>query len=254
MRVVWAVMRREIQSYFVSPIAYAFIATFLVITEAGFVNGVVRHAKTPAAILETMGITLRTALVAGQFGIITWGTFAVLLSLPGLSMRLLSEERKGGTAELLFTSPITTPQIVVGKYLGAMAIFGLILVLTLPMPGLLFWKAQPEGAALACAYLGLFLYGGVIVAAGLLASSLTDNQFIALVVTYAIVLPLILVELIVPIARAPWDAIFSSVSIGWALKQASLGVLDSGYVLLDVVLVAAFLFLAVRVVDSAHWR
>lgn len=254
MSAVWAVMRREIQAYFVSPTAYAFMAMFLAITSAGFATGVFRHAMTPAAVLENMGVTIRTALVAGPYGLITWGTFAVLLSLPGLSMRLLSEERKSGTAELLFTSPITTPQIVVGKYLGTMAIFGLILVLTLPLPGFLFWKAQPEGAALACAYLGLLLYGGVIVAIGLFASSLTESQFIALVLTYAIAIPLILVELIVPIARAPWDSILAGVSIGFALKRASLGALDSAYVALEVVLVAAFLFLAVRVIDSSRWR
>jgi len=251
---VWAIMRREIQAYFVSPTAYAFMAVFLALTSIGFAIGVFRHAMTPAAVLENMGVTIRTALVAGPYGLVTWANFAILLSLPGLSMRLLSEERKAGTAEMLFTSPITTLQIVLGKYFGTMAIFLLILLLTLPLPGFLVWKAQPEIAAIACAYLGLLLYGGVIVAIGLFASSLTENQFIALVLSYAIVIPFTLVELVAPIARPPWDAIFSAVSIGFALKQASLGALDSAYLVLEVVLVSAFLFLAVRVVDSSRWR
>lgn len=254
MSVVWAIMRREIQGYFVSPVAYAFMALFLIIMEAGFANGVAVYASTPAAVIQLRGMSIRTSLVAGPLGIITWGTFAVLLSLPGLSMRLLSEERKGGTAELLFTSPITTPQLVLGKYFGILAVFALILAFTLPMPAFLFWKARPEVAALAVAYLGLFLYGAVIMAIGLFASCLTESQFIALVVTYAIVVPFILLEMIRTVARPPFDVIFSSLSIGWALKQASLGFLDSAYLVLDLVLVTAFLFLSVRVVDSSRWR
>ena len=169
-------------------------------------------------------------------------------------MRLLSEEKKNGTAELLFTSPITTVEIVIGKYLGSVALYGMILLLTLSMPGFLFLKAQPELGALCCAYLGLFLYGAVILAAGLFSSSLTENQFIALVLTYALVLPLILVEFVVPIARPPLDSALAALSLGYALKLAALGGLDSSYVVLHAVLIGAFLFLAVRVIDSDRWR
>ena len=254
MRAILAIVRREFQAAFVSPIAYAFIAIFLLIVGVGFTTGVYQYATTPALMLEQLGLTLRTSLVAGQYGLATWATFAILLSLPGLSMRLLSEEKKGGTAELLFTSPITTAQIILGKYFGAMSIFALILVLTLPMPAFLALKARPEIAAIGAAYLGLLLYGGVVVAIGLFASSLTENQFIALILTYALTVPLILMELVAPAARPPWDGILASLSIGFALKQASLGVLDSACVALDLVLIVGFLFLSVRVIDSSRWR
>jgi ABC-2 type transport system permease protein len=254
MTAVWSIMRREIQAYFVSPMAYAFITIFLVVVAFGFTSGVIVYASTPAMVMQEMGMSLRTQLVAGRYGLITWGTFAVALSLPGLAMRLLSEERKSGTAELLFTSPITTTHLVLGKYFGTLSVYALILILTLPLPGFLFFKAQPEAAALACAYLGLFLYGGVMVAIGLFTSCLTENQFIGLVLTYVIAVPLVIIELVVPIARAPWDAILASLSIGWALKQSSLGLLDTSYLALDVVLIVAFLFLSVRVLDSSRWR
>jgi len=251
---VWALMRRELSAYFVSPMAYAFMAMFLLLVAAGFSVGITRYAMTPAMVIERFGWSIRTQLISGTWGLMTWGTFAALLSLPGLSMRLLSEEKKSGTAELLFTSPITTLQIVVGKYLGSLALYGMILLLTLSMPGFLFLKAQPEVGALCCAYLGLFLYGAVILAVGLFSSSLTENQFIALVLTYALVIPFILVEFVVPIARPPFDTALAALSMGYALKVAALGTLDSSYVILHVVLIGTFLFLAVRVIDSDRWR
>jgi ABC-2 type transport system permease protein len=244
-------MRRELSAYFVSPTAYAFMAVFLLIVGAGLAVGITRYAMTPAMVIERLGWSIRTQLVSGTWGLMTWGTVATLLALPGLSMRLLAEDKKSGTAELLFTSPITTFEIVIGKYLGSLALYGLILLMTLPMPAFLVANAQPEVGALLAAYLGLFLYGAVILAAGLFASALTENQLIALVVTYAIVIPLILVEFVVPIARPPLDSALAAISFGYALRTAALGTLDSSYVVLHLVLIAAFLFLCVRTVDPA---
>jgi ABC-2 type transport system permease protein len=227
---------------------------FLILVSGGFAVGVVRYAMTPAMIIERFGWSIRTQLVSGTWGLMTWGNLAALVSLPGLSMRLLSEEKKSGTAELLFTSPISTTQIVAGKYAGSVALYALILVLTLPLPGFLIWNARPELAALATAYLGLFLFGAVLLAVGLFASSLTENQFIALALTYVLVIPFILVEFVVPLVRPPFDRALGALSLGYALKAAALGTLDSAYLALHAILVAAFLFLAVRVIDSHRWR
>ena len=251
MSAVSAIMRRELAAYFVSPIAYAFMTVFLALVAVGLSVGITRYAMTPAMVIERFDWSIRTQLVSGLWGIMTWGTFAALLTLPGLSMRLLAEDKKSGAAELLFTSPITTTEIVVGKYLGSLALYGMILLATLPMPAFLFLTAQPEIGALAGAYIGLFLYGAVILAAGLFASALTENQFIALIVTYALVAPLILVEFVIPLARPPVDSALAAVSLGYALKAAGLGTIDSSYVVLQLVLVAAFLFLCVRVIDPA---
>ncbi|HEX4823213.1 MAG TPA: ABC transporter permease [Candidatus Polarisedimenticolaceae bacterium] len=254
MSAVVAVVKRELQAYFVSPVAYAFMAVFLFIIAAGFSVGFMRYVMIPAAVFEKWGLTIRTQLVAGQYGLVTWGYFAALFSLPGLSMRLLSEEKKLGTAELLFTSPITSAQIVVGKFFGAVTLYAFILFLTLPFPAFLAWKGEPELAALGAAYLGLFFYGAVMLAAGVFASSLTESQFIALILTYAIVMPLVLVEFAVPLVRPPFDQVVSALAIGYALKAAALGSIDTAYVILQTILIAAFLFLAVRVIDSPRWR
>ena len=183
----------------------------------------------------------------------TWGNFAALISLPGLSMRLLSEERKSGTAELLFTSPITSPQIVLGKYFGSLALYALILAPHPSDAGVSGLEGAAGVAALACAYLGLFLYGAVMLAIGLFASALTENQFIALVLTYAIVVPMYLLERVSNLVGPPFDMVLGAFA-ATKVWVAGRGAIDSHYVFLWFAFIFLFLFLSGRVLDSTRWR
>ena len=151
MRPMLAIARREMQACFVSPIAYVFMTVFLLVAGLGFYYGVTRFAMLDPATVEQNHMSLRNVLVAGRFGIVRWVLAACLVSLPGLSMRLLSEEKKSGTVELLFTSPVTTFQLVLGKYFGMLAVYALILFLTTPLVGILVWKGRPELLAVAVA-------------------------------------------------------------------------------------------------------
>lgn len=254
MRAMLAVARREVQAYFVSPIAYVFMTVFLVVAGIGFYYGVRRYSMLDPAYVESAHMSLRNVLVAGRFGIVRWVLIACLLSLPGLSMRLLSEEKKGGTVELLFTSPLTTFQLVLGKFLGTVFVYALILLLTTPLVGILVWKGRPELAAVAVAYLGMFLYGATLLAIGLFASSLTESQFIALVVAYVIILPFLLVDMLFGLAGPLMDLILSGLAIGVGLDRMGTGLVDTHFLVLFLVLISTFLFLSVRVLDSARWR
>jgi ABC-2 type transport system permease protein len=247
-------MRREIQAYFVSPIAYAFIAVFLLVSGVGFFYGMQVYRMIGAASAAEHAVTLRTHLVAGPFGFVTWVHIAMGISLPGLSMRLISEERKAGTIELLMTSPVSTVQLVLGKYLGTLAVYLMILAMTLPCVGILVWKGRPESAALAVTYCGIFLYGSVLIAMGLFASTLTESQFVALIVAYALFLPFALLDRVVGFAGPTLDPLLAGISIGVGLRYSARGLLDSHYVLMYGVLVFAFLFLSTRVLDSGRWR
>ena len=254
MRSIWAITRREILAYFVSPIAYAFMTMFLLVVGIRFYAGVREYMATPAMLLDQIGATIRTSLVGGRAGFATVSHLAMMLSLPGLSMRLLSEERKQGTAELLFTSPITSAQIVLGKYFGTVAIYLLILVGTLPMFAWLGWVAEPEWGALFATYLGLFLHGCMLLAIGLFASSFTENQFVALVLTYAIVVPIYLLERVSNLLGPPFDLALSAFAATKGLRVAGRGAVDSHYVFLWIAYVFVFLFLSGRVLDSKRWR
>lgn len=254
MRTVAAVARREIQANFVSPIAYAFMALFLAVTAAGFLYGLLLYSLMGAALAEQRGLSLRTNLIGGPNGLVQWANIAIMISLPGLSMRLFSEEKKSGTIELLFTSPVTTVEMVLGKFLGALVVYAAILVLTLPYIGILAFKGNPELPAVAVAYLGLFLYGAVVLAVGLFASSLTENQFVALVIAYAILVPFLLMELLVGFAGPLFDPILAALSLGAARRFMALGLLDTQFLVVFCALIFVFLFLSARVLDSGRWR
>lgn len=254
MRAVWSIMRREILAYFVSPIAYAFLVIFLLIVGTSFLVALNTYIRIPTTFMENLNLNLQKFFFGGARGLGLWAQAAMLISLPGLSMRLLSEERKSGTSELLFTSPLTTVQIVLGKYFGTLVVLLLLLVLTTPTLAILGWKASPDWPAVAVAYLGLFLFGAVVLAVGLFASALTENQFIALLLTYLMVIPLYIVEPLIGFLGSPLDQIFLALSVTFGLRMACFGSLDSHYLVLCGVSIASLLFLSGRVLDSARWR
>src|SRR5262245_65160062 len=110
----------------------------------------------------------------------------LLFTLPMITMRTYSEEKRSGTMELLLTSPVTDFQIIMGKFLGAMGLYAAMLGVTLIHMALLFWVSQPEWMPILTSYLGLLLLGGCFMAVGLLISSLTKNQIVAVVATFAV--------------------------------------------------------------------
>ena len=248
---VWAIVRRELQAYFVSPIAYAVIVVFLLIATFGFASSLSRYLTIPPFVLEERGFDLRS--IVGR-GLVMWAMIGLILTLPALSMRLFSEEKKTGTAELLMTSPLTTGQLVLGKYLGALAVLAIMLALTFGFPVVLEILASPDWGAFATSYVGLLLYGGVLLAVGVFASSLTENQIVALVVTYAIFLPLWAIEVLVGFVGRGLDDILASTSVNFGLRLMGLGLVNSHYLVLTVALVFTFLFLSVQVLDSTRWR
>lgn len=254
MRAVLAILRREVQACFVSPVAYVFMVAFLVVMALGFNFGLHLYVTMAPLVAEQSGATLRTDLIGGPNGIVGWAQIAILVSLPGLSMRLFSEERKAGTIELLFTSPVTTAQLVAGKFLGTVAVFACILVLTLPLMAVVAWKGDPEWGPVGAAYAGVFLFGAVVLAMGLFASALTETQFVALVVTYAILTPLLLIRFLVGMFGNPWDDILMGLSLRHAVRQFGVGLVDTHYLVLFGVLVGGFLFLSARVLESGRWR
>ncbi len=243
--------RREIYSYFVSPIAYTVIIMFLLIVGLGFFFSVFLYSSLNDTAIAEGNQNIRTYVI--QF-MSFWVNLALMLALPALSMRVLSEERKNGTAELLMTSPITTTQLVLGKFLGTLAILALMLLLTLPLIITIDFWADPEWPALGAAYLGYFLFGAVILAIGLFASSLTENQIVALLMTYPMLLPLWLSELLLGRFSGWANQVVGALSLRNASLTMSLGVIESHAIVLACGLMFLFLFLCVQVIDSARWR
>jgi len=177
-----------------------------------------------------------------------------LIVLPMITMRTYSEEKRSGTMELLLTSPITDFQIIMGKFLGAMGLYASMLGVTLIHMVLLFWVSQPEWMPILTSYRGLLLLGGCFMAVGLLISSLTKNQIVAVVATFAIFMMLWMVNWIAQFMSPTSQAVLNYLSITGHLEDFMGGVIDTKHVVYYVSFIAFGLFLTARSVDVERWR
>jgi ABC-2 type transport system permease protein len=164
MRGISIVFRREMLAYFTSPIAYVIAAAFLWVTALVFNTNL------------TLSVTLQPVNPAAVPNALA---FFLIFFGPVLTMRLLAEEARDGTLELLLTAPVSERAVVFGKFLGAWAYFSLLLALTLVYQVILVAVAQPEVGQGVSAYIGIWLYGGAVLAIGLFFSALTDSQVLA---------------------------------------------------------------------------
>jgi ABC-2 type transport system permease protein len=258
MRNILTIMKREFKAYFVSPIAYVILASILFILGLffyGMVEAYSRYSLQLAGNPMYAGqINLHDFVVRGFYS--TFG-FIMLFVAPIVSMRVLAEEKRQGTAEMLLTSPVTTAQLVVGKYLGALS-FGLFLIfVTLQYPlFLVLMGARPEMPALFAAYLGAVLLIGALLAVGLFSSSLTSSQIVAAVVAFVLSLFLWVIGFLGEIVGqgSDYSDLLKALSINEHFEEFLKGVVDTGSVVFFVTFIVFMLFMTQRVVDSSRWR
>ncbi len=166
-RNTFEIFRREIKSYFESPVAYVFLIVFLMLI--GFLTFMVSD------FYEMRQADLRMFFF--------WHPWVYLLMVPAASMRLWSEERRSGTVELLLTFPVTLTQALVGKFLAAWAFLALALALTFPIVLTTIYLGEPDPGVIVGGYIGSFLLSGAYLALGMLTSTLTKNQVISFVLS-----------------------------------------------------------------------
>jgi ABC-2 type transport system permease protein len=169
-------MRRELKSYFATPVAYVFIVIFLVLSMAFtfYLGGFYQRGQ---------------ADLLPFFNFLPW---LFLFLIPAISMRLWAEERKSGSIELLLTLPVTMWQAVLGKYLAAWLFTGIALALTFPIWITVNYLGDPDNGAILAGYFGSFLMAGSFLAVGSCLSALTRNQVIAFILTVVICFLLLL--------------------------------------------------------------
>ncbi|MBI2978402.1 MAG: ABC transporter permease, partial [Rhodospirillales bacterium] len=188
MRNIAVIAKREIASYFATPLAYIFIVIFLALTGAfAFYVG---------------GFFIREQADLEPFFV--YHPWLYLMLIPAVAMRLWAEERKTGTIEVLMTLPVTTTEAVLGKYLAAWAFAGIALALTFPMWITVNVLGDPDNGVITASYIGSFLMAGAFLAIGSCISSLTKNQVIAFIVaaTVCFLFTLSGLELVLNFSRA----------------------------------------------------
>ncbi|MFG0286426.1 MAG: ABC transporter permease subunit [Phycisphaerales bacterium JB039] len=181
MREMVAVLKRELGSYFATPVSYVFIVVFLVLT------GVFTFSSELGGFYERGQADLRSFF---QFH-----PWLYLFLIPALSMRLWSEERRSGTIELLMTLPIAPWAAVVGKFLAAWAFAGLALLLTFPTWITVNVLGDPDNGVILASYIGSFLMAGAFLSVGACMSALTKSQAIAFVLSTVACFGLLLASL-----------------------------------------------------------
>ena len=171
-----AIIKRELASYFESPVAYVFMVVFLMLI--GFLTFFVSR------FYESGQADLR--------GFFFWHPWMFLILVPASTMRLWSEERRAGTIETLLTLPVTATQVIIGKFLAAWIFIGFIVALTFPIVLTTVYLGAPDSGAIICGYIGSFLLAGAYLSVGMLTSALTRNQVISFVLSLVICLFLLL--------------------------------------------------------------
>jgi ABC-2 type transport system permease protein len=231
------VWQRELTSLFTSPVGYIAIALLTVINSFFFWIILKNYPyATLQPLLGNMAITL-------------------LFFAPAFTMRQLAEETKSGTAELLFTAPLTDTEIVLGKYLGALTLFLASVVVSLMYPAFLISYGDPDLGPIVSGYLGLVLLGAAYLVVGLFVSSLTKNQIVAFIGSLGILLVLFFLQAVGMRAEVPWmRELLQNLSLSHHYDEFGKGVIDLKDVVYYVSFIAFFLFLTVRSVESRKWR
>ena len=228
---------KETKAYFGTPAAYIVGAMFLGLT------GVFYVADVTSAFAE-----------ASVRGIVDWASFFIIFLAPLLTMRLLAEEQKLGTLELLLTSPVRDWEVVLGKYIASLLALTAILGVTLYYALLLYVFGDPDTLPVISGYIGLLLYGAAALAIGMLGSSLSGNQIVAAVVGIAILLMFSFVNQISNIVTGIAAEVFNGMSMNRHILDFSRGVIDTSSVVFFLSLTAVFLFLTIRSLETRRWR
>jgi len=252
---VWPIFKKELRLYFTSPVAYVVFTIFLLIAGYFFYNifafftlASMRSAMNPAMARD---LNVTDGVIRPLFSNVS---VILLLLMPLLTMRLFAEERRSGTIELLLTYPVRDGAVLLGKYLAALALYALMLALTLLYPGVVAYFVRLEAGPLLTGYLGLLLMGATFIAVGVFASSLTENQIVASITTFGILLIFWILG---------WSADYAGGTTGKVLQHLSIlehnesfarGVLDTKDIIYYVDFTVLALFLTLRSLETRRWK
>lgn len=247
MKNVLTIAQRELEAYFTSPIAYVVGVVFLLINGVYFIATVLYFSQPPSQ----FGGGPPEPTLSYQIGLM----FSLLLfATPFLTMRLLAEEQRMGTLELLLTAPVRDWEVVLGKFLAALGLLGVILVLTLAYVGLLNAYSNPDMGPVLSGYIGLILAGAALFSIGVFASSLTQNQIVAALVCFGIILVLYLIGLVSQSPAAPLSNLLGQLDFSAHLNNFESGVISTPDIVYFLSVSVGFLFIATRVLESRRWR
>lgn len=252
-----AVYWKEMRSYFGSPIAYVVAAGFLVLMGYFFQNYVLTfndYSRAYSFRHQQAGMpapNVNAWVVSNFFGV---QFFIWLIVTPMLTMRLYAEEQRSGTFELLMTSPVTIWQVLLGKFAACFTLYLIIEVFAFGLIGFLSFYGDLNWGPVFTACLVVLLMGAAFISVGILASSLTDNQIIAAVISFILLLLLWMIDWSSRFVEPGLAKVLQYLSIVQHMRDMTQGVIDSSDVIFYLSLTFFFLFLTYMVIESRRWR
>ncbi len=235
-RNIFAVAERELRSYFVSPVAWVVTAMFIAMW--GFLFSVILTGSREADLRPVLNNFSVTFLFAG----------------PLLTMRLIAEEARTGTLELLLTQPLREVELVLGKFFGSVVFLLFMFGVTLYFPLLLFIFGNPDKGPMVGGYIGVLLQGMAFLAIGLMASALTQNQIVAAAVTFVTLLILWLADSLSRVVGGTAGNIAQYISITKRFEDMPRGVIDTKDLFFFASIIIACLFITTQVIAARRWR
>jgi ABC-2 type transport system permease protein len=252
---IWPVFKKEMRLYFTSPVAWVVMTIFLFIAGYFFYSIFAFYtlASMQSAMNPQMGreLNVTDSVLRPLFSNMS---VILLLLMPLITMRLFAEERRSGTIELLLTYPVRDGAVLLAKYLAALALYALMIALTLLYPGIVVYFTRLEWGPLLTGYLGLLLMGATFLAVGIFASSLTENQIVASITTFGILLFLWVVGWSAEYVGGPWGRVLSHLSLLDHFDAFARGVLDTKDVIYYVDVTVVALFLTLRSLEARRWK
>ncbi len=246
MRKTWAIVRRELIAYFSSPLAYVVMTAFLLMQGYIFYL-IVSFLNNP----QTPSMTPLRLFFGGT--IFFW--LFLLFVVPVITMRLIAEERRSGTIEVLLTSPVSELQVVVGKFLAAMAFYIALWLPTILYVVILKRHSEIDLGPVAAGYIGVLLLGFLFLAVGTFASTLTDNQLIAAIIAFAVMVLLFSIGLVEQLmSSSVIKAALAHMNLWTQMDDFAKGIVDSRHVIYQLSTGLLFLFLAAKSLEVKKWR
>ncbi|MCK6503003.1 ABC transporter permease [Myxococcota bacterium] len=255
MRATLAIARRELDQYFATPMGWLLLCGFVLVT--GFFFALMTTDYSVQASQAAFNPYMQDQVNVNDWLVQPWfaNTAVILLLLcPALSMRLFAEDRRQRSLELLLSSPVTSGQIVLGKYLGALGFLSVLLFGTLHTLLILYWLGDPDPGILAANYVGTFLLAAAFLAVGMLASAFTESQVVALVVSFGGLLALWVLSWADTLAPSSWGGVLAHISMLSHMEQLSKGLLHVEDVTYYLTFIGFFLFATWQRVEAWRWQ
>jgi ABC-2 type transport system permease protein len=229
-----AILKKEIKSYFYSPVAYVLIGFFILLTSIFFIPNLSYQMGDFSGNLSSMG-------------------FMLIFIVPILTMRILAEDRKNGTEVLLATSPVNLSAVVLGKYLATVFVFLVLTAITLIYPIILMAFGAKLTGQLVGGYVGFILLGASFIAVGVFASSLTENQVIASVISFVSLLIIWVAGSVGSMLGGFASKLLNWISLLSRYDDFNRGILGLSPIVYYLSFITVFLFLTVRVIERRRW-